>query len=136
MAKPKHALQAQNKLFLQSLSFSGPLPPPGAFEHYNAVLPGAAERILSMVESQTGHRQKIEIMAMKQNSRNSMFGTVFAFFLGVTGLIAGAYCILQGHDEAGATIGGASLVSLVSVFIYGTRSRRKEREEKARTMMQ
>lgn len=33
-------------------SWDGPLPPPGALQHYDAVVPGAANRILEMAENQ------------------------------------------------------------------------------------
>lgn len=144
MARTKHSLrehQPPNKVTFQSLSFSGPLPPPGAFEHYNSVLPGGAERILiiaekqvSMAEKQTAHRIEIETFAIKTNSINSILGVIFAFILGALGIVAGTYCILQGH-ESGAALAGVSLASLVGAFIYGTRSQRKEREGKARSMV-
>jgi uncharacterized membrane protein len=48
-------------------SFSGPLPPPEALERYNQVLPGAAERIISMAESQHAHRQELEKKVIHAN---------------------------------------------------------------------
>jgi hypothetical protein len=36
-----------------------------------------------------------------------------------------------GHDWAGGTIATGSLASVVGVFIYGTKSRKQERERKA-----
>ena len=40
--------------------FSGPLPPPNIIKGYEDILPGAADRILSMAENQAKHRQEIE----------------------------------------------------------------------------
>jgi uncharacterized membrane protein len=37
--------------------FSGPIPHPNILESYNRILPGAAERILSMAEEEQKHRQ-------------------------------------------------------------------------------
>ena len=40
--------------------FSGPIPPPSIIEGYERVLPGSADRIISMAEKQSEHRQKME----------------------------------------------------------------------------
>ncbi|MGL4370892.1 MAG: DUF2335 domain-containing protein, partial [Spirochaetota bacterium] len=44
----------------QSVTYSGPLPLPSDFSGYEAVLPGAAERIMAMTEEQSRHRMKCE----------------------------------------------------------------------------
>ena len=36
-----------------SVSYAGPLPPPGALQAYEHILPGLAERIVSMAEKVT-----------------------------------------------------------------------------------
>jgi uncharacterized membrane protein len=109
---------------------SAPLPHPAELEAYEAVLPGAAERIFIMAESQSKHRQNLELQALSLEGRNSLLGILAAWFIGVFGLSVAGFCIYTGHDLAGGVIGGASLASLVSTFIYGTRQRRLEREQK------
>lgn len=37
-------------------AFSGPIPPPNLLERYEAITPGAADRILTMAENQSKHR--------------------------------------------------------------------------------
>ena len=46
----------------------------------------------------------------------------------MTGIIGGLFLVLNGMSTEGFIISGGSFVSLVSVFIYGSKSRRKERE--------
>lgn len=48
-------------------TFQGPIPPPDALERYDAIIPGAAERILKMAESETAHRHQQEDHAMQAN---------------------------------------------------------------------
>jgi uncharacterized membrane protein len=43
-----------------SVSRSAPLPHPSELEGYEAILPGAAERIFALVENQSNHRQGLE----------------------------------------------------------------------------
>jgi len=113
---------------------SGPIPAPEILESYDQVLPGAAERILAMAENQSGHRQGLEVKYLAAEARNSLLGIIFALFLGITGLSVSGLCIYVGQGWPGAALGGATLVSLVGTFIYGTRQRRIEREQKFQLM--
>ncbi|GHT86243.1 hypothetical protein FACS1894137_11540 [Spirochaetia bacterium] len=44
----------------QSVMYSGPLPTSTEFAGYDKALPGAAERLLSMVEKEAEHRHESE----------------------------------------------------------------------------
>lgn len=109
---------------------SAPLPLPSELEAYEAILPGAAERIFAMAENQSKHRQGMEMKALSIEGRNSLLGIIAGWFIGVLGLSIAGFSIYSGHDTAGSVIGGISLASLVGTFIYGTRERRIEREQK------
>jgi len=113
-----------------SVSRSAPLPHPSELEVYESILPGAAERIFAMVENQSNHRQRLENIALSIEGRNSLLGLITGGFIGIVGLCIAGYCIYAGHDKAGMALGGGTLVSLVVPFIYGTRQRRIEREQK------
>ena len=67
----------------------GPLPPPEMLDGYERTLPGTAERILSMAEKQQDHRQMIEKAVIVGNLRDQRLGVVFAFLLGLTGIVCG-----------------------------------------------
>ena len=100
-----------------SAVYSGPLPPAEAFERYEKTLEGAADRILQMAESEAIHRRQIESSALYHNIWIAHLSQIFAFILGISGLIGGVYCIVVGQPWAGAAIGGATLVALVSAFL-------------------
>jgi uncharacterized membrane protein len=110
--------------------FSGPLPPPEMLERYGEAVDGGAERIMVMAEQQSEHRRKLEARALQTDSRNSLLGVICAFLLGLATVAMGGIVVLKGHSWPGTVIGSAGLVGLVSVFIYGTKERRKERESK------
>jgi len=65
------------------------------------------------------------------DGRNSLLGLLFGFALGLVGLAGGIYLVSKGHEGWGTAISGTSLTALVSVFVYGSTQRRKEREAKA-----
>ncbi len=93
-----------------------------------------AARIVKMSEEQEAHRQKLEVEVIFGDSRRATLGVIFAFILGLAGMALGAYLISLDHPIAGTIFSGSSLAGLVGTFVYGTRSRKKEREKKAELM--
>lgn len=106
-----------------------PLPHPSELERYEAILPGAAERIFSMAERQAVHRQAIEKKVIDSDAFHALAGIACGLAIGIFGLSVAGYCIYSGHDWAGAVIGGATLASMVGSFIYGSSKRRREGKE-------
>lgn len=121
---------SSQQLSAQLAIHSGPLPHPSILEEYDRVLPGAAERILTMAESQSNHRQALETKYLGTESRNSLLGIICGLLLGLVGLSAAGICIYAGQGWPGAALGGVTLGSLVGTFVYGTSQRRIEREHK------
>jgi uncharacterized membrane protein len=111
---------------------SGPLPDARQFEHYEKVLPGSAERLLRMAEIQSAHRQALERQAVASNIRDSRQGVVFAFVICMATVLGGTVVALLGEAWPGVVLGSSGLAGIASVFVYGTRSSRKEREAKER----
>lgn len=126
----KKSGHAQQGIQIQKAEFrQAPLPHPSELERYEAILPGAAERIVAMAERQALHRQALERKVIDSDARHALIGTVFGLVIGLFGLSVAGYCIYTGHDTAGAVIGGATLASMVGSFIYGSSKQRRERQE-------
>lgn len=117
-------------MLVHKQSFSGPLPPPNVLKQYDEISPGAAERIIKMAEEQFTHRTTLEKEVITSDIKRSKWGQIFGFFIAIAGLTVALVSTISGYETAGSVIGGTTLVSLVSVFVLGTRSRKKEREEK------
>jgi uncharacterized membrane protein len=83
---------------------------------------------------QTEHRTQMERKVTDSDIRRSFWGLVAGFLISFVCVTGGIASVLLGHDGAGATIATGSVVGLAAVFIYGTASRKREREEKARIM--
>jgi uncharacterized membrane protein len=116
-----------NNLLLQKQSFSGPLPHPDILRQYDEIIEGGAERIIKMAESQSAHRQELERWAVKSGSVLSFVGVAAALIISLGVLYVSYKLIAGGHTVIGTVLSSVNLVGLVSVFIYGTRSRKEER---------
>lgn len=109
---------------------SGPIPDPHTLRMYDELIPGAANRILVMAEEQAKHRKELERTVIRSGTRDSLLGIISGFLIAVVTILSGVYVIVQGYEWGGTILGSAGLGGLVGVFVYGTRSNRKERERK------
>lgn len=114
--------------------FSGPLPHPNILAQYEAIVPGAAERIIVMAENQSRHRIAMEDRVIQSDIRNSKYGQIFGFIIAVLGLVISCVLVLTGYTLSGTIFAGVILLSLVSVFVSGSVSRRNERTEKDKAL--
>ena len=120
----------KHQLIAEAQRFRGPIPPPEVLAKYNEAVPNAAERIISMAESQSKHRQDLELTVINSDIEKSLRGLIFGLVIGLAAVVGGTICTITGHQIGGSIIGGGGLTGLVSVFVYGSRSRRQEREQR------
>lgn len=110
---------------IRKSEFSGPIPPPSIIKGYEDVLPGAADRILSMAEEQAKHRQAMERKIVNTESRDSLLGILFAFSLGMGCIVAAIIVVVMVPQNSGAIAGSifgvAGIGSIIATFIRGTR---------------
>jgi len=98
----------------------GPIPDAQQLSLYEKTCPGAADRIITMAEKQSLHRQNIETLVIRSNARNSTLGVVFAFMLGLTTISGGVFLAFNDHELFGALFGSAGIAGLVGVHIWNT----------------
>lgn len=120
-----------DEVSVEAVAWSGPLPPPSVLQAYEDIVPGAADRLLSMAERQMSHRIHQEERVVRGDAWRSTLGIVVGFFLSAGIIGGGIYLVANDHDLAGTALIGLDLVGLASVFVFGTRARRAERERKA-----
>lgn len=110
--------------------YSGPIPPPELLRQFDEIIPNGADRIFKMTEEQSAHRREIEKSVVDANNRDSLLGILFGGVIGITGVLSGAYLISLGHPVAGTIFSGGTLVSLVGVYIRGTKNDYQDLENK------
>ncbi len=115
--------------------FSGPLPHPEDLAKYEQVLPGSADRIISMAERQADHRRNLERTVILSNVTLQQWGLACAFVLAMTAISGGIWLSLKGMSGAGLTAIISALAALVGVFVYGKSEQKKELREKANPLL-
>jgi len=110
---------------------SGPLPPAEEMEAYNRLIPDGGNRVLTMAEKQLDHRIEIEKIAVNSQQTQGKRGQIFALIIAVLALLVAGYVTVTGHPVTGGIIGGGTVVSLVTVFITGRITQRRNLEQKA-----
>lgn len=107
--------------------FGATASPPEVLEGYNRVLPGSAERILSMAESEQKHRHALQEQDLRSAVILARHGQFFAFSIGALGIVGGVVLVAMNKDITGFGVFFASLASLVGV--YFSRARKKAQKK-------
>jgi uncharacterized membrane protein len=128
---PQKAKLAQLTIHQESVSIrASPLPDPSELAAYNSIIPNGADRLLKMVEAQSAHRIDMERIMITSKETQASRGQYFGLIIGLAGLICATYAALKGQPAFGGTIGSVTLVSLVSVFVYGQYQKRQDLNQK------
>jgi uncharacterized membrane protein len=88
-------------------------------EGYENILPGAAERILSMAENDAEHQREIEKDALNYQYKENRRGQYFGIIVVALCMIAVMVALFFGYEKAASIIGGTTVVGLVTVFVVG-----------------
>jgi uncharacterized membrane protein len=110
---------------------SGPLPPPSMLKGYEDVLPGAADRIFTLMEQQSAHRQELERTTLDRNSRARDRGQLFAFILCALVIVGGFVAIYLGQSLVGMAAIIIAVGGVAATFLT-TRQRQQQQLEERR----
>ncbi len=121
----------QRELRITMTRFQGPIPPPEALAAYNALLPGAADRLLAMAEQEQQHRFMIERAEVEAPFITARRGQMLGFAIAAVALCASLIMVLQDHEVAGGIIGGLDLIGLAALFVSSGRSTKPHAEQPA-----
>lgn len=91
----------------QAISYSGPIPPSSEFARYEEVLPGAADRIMSLAENEQAIR-KSENNYLLLSERIKVLGSIIVSLCLIG---AGVYCGIIGQPWLGVALGTSGAVA-------------------------
>jgi uncharacterized membrane protein len=123
--------QDEDFQIIQELShFSGPLPSPEHLFNYDKVAPGAANRIIDMAEKNQENRLYLTRIMAESDVKKSLRGQAFGFLIAVIAFTVATICAFLDQKEIGIASIGFSLVSIVSTFVLGRKSKDSRKAKK------
>lgn len=109
----------QHNSFQVRETFVGPVPHPSILQGYEEIVPGAAERIIAMAESDMRHQQELEREALRLAGSQAKRGQIFAFVLSIIAFVACIFALMMGSEKAAIVIAGITIGALVAAFVIG-----------------
>lgn len=113
------AQNAKSDVTIQATQYSGPVPPPDVLRGFEQIVPGSAERILTMAEENGKHQREMERMTLSAAYTTIRLGQFFGLFIGLAALATCAYALYLGYEDTAIAIGGSTIVGLVAIFVIG-----------------
>ena len=110
---------------------SSPVPPAELLFGYNEAIPDGGNRLFSLVENQSHHRQILEDKMITGQLKLSRRGQTFAFILAAGFGIMAFVLALRGEKEVAISIFATTVVGLASVFIAGQWNQKRNLDQKA-----
>ena len=95
---------------VEAAAFPRPLPPPAMYRGYNEVLPGSAERILSMAEKEQDRRIGRENEVLHRASEQDHLGLWLGYLIAALALVTSGFLAMNGHDLVAGVIGCTGIV--------------------------
>jgi len=98
-------------------SHSGPLPAPEDLAEYDAICPGAANRIIVMAETNMEHRHSMEKSVVRSEYGLRTRGQWLALVALFAMLTVIAFTFWIGQPIAGSVLGSATLIAITGMFL-------------------
>lgn len=119
---PIQTPQEQQQPVLIGQSYTGPIPQPADLEHYNRIVPGAAQVIIEDFAARSKHIRFIEKWNVVGGWFMQLVGTLSALTVTLF-LFNGAFQLLQaGKSTEGLSVLAGAAVGLAAVFISGKKA--------------
>jgi uncharacterized membrane protein len=122
--------QPQQVVSMQAQFTSSPVPPAELLEGYNSAIPNGAERLFTLVEAQSIHRQKIESKVVDGQSKRSDRGQVFAFILALCFGGVAVYFAAIGQSVLAGTVLTTTIGGMLTTFLLGQRNQHRNLDNK------
>ncbi|MCX7096547.1 MAG: hypothetical protein NTV43_01435 [Methylococcales bacterium] len=115
--------KGDQQLSIQQHETDCPILPVVQLEQLQRFKPEAVDWIINQTQIEAEHRRAQIIIVNRYTFIERIAGQVFAFVIGLSGVLLGSYVALQNQPTAGAAIAGAALAGLAGVFLSGRRAK-------------
>lgn len=101
---------------------------------YEEVLSGAADRIFTLMERQSAHRQRLESISLEGGSRSRDRGQFFAFILCALVVVGGFIAIYLGQGLVGMAAIIVAIGGVAATFLATRQRQQKQLREKQESL--
>lgn len=108
--------QQKNDLIATMEMYSGPIPHPKILAGYEALDPGAAEKIINNGIEESVHRRKLETARQRRRGRLAWASMIALVIVCILFIIGSFFLIMNDHTIIGSIFGGSSFVVLIACF--------------------
>lgn len=109
----------EHKIAFRQELYSGPLPHPETLARYDQIVPGSAERIISVFEKQVDHRHKLENKFFDQRASESKLGTACITVLAIVLIGSGTFLVFNNKEVTGMITSLSGLLPIAFGYIRG-----------------
>jgi uncharacterized membrane protein len=110
---------------------ASPVPPAEMLMGYNSAFPDGANRLFSLVEDQSRHRQGLETTMIGGQLSLARTGQWIAAVLVLVLIGCGTFLAIKDHGTVAGTIFSTTVIGLAGTFIYGQQSQKRNLDKKA-----
>ena len=108
----------KQQVITQQQTWTGPLPPPAALEHFNQIIPDGAQRIMQMVEQEQAHRISQDKTALNAEIADTRRGHWIGGLVSVGAIAASIYTASIGaHATVSIALVGLPIAIIVQSFL-------------------
>lgn len=100
-------------------TFSSPLPPPQYLDAYESTLPGAADRILTITESEVRHRQEVVSRLVAADVHRMVWLPRYILALAMAAMVFAVVALALGYPVVGTLIAVLDLGGVAASYLYG-----------------
>ena len=97
---------------------SGPLPSPHVLAGYETILPGAADRILSMAEKEQAHQHQDKNSQTREVSKIMLWGQICSFIVAISAVSFSFILLLYDKQIAGFVTLFSTIATFLSVYFH------------------
>ncbi len=108
--------QQKNDLIATMEMYSGPIPHPKILAGYEALDPGAAEKIINNGIEESVHRRTLETARQRRRGRLAWASMIALVIVCILFIIGSFFLIMNDHTIIGSIFGGSSFVVLIACF--------------------
>lgn len=118
----------ETRTITATMTYDAPIPHPTIMKGYEEILPGAADRLISMVEKEQVHEQKCESKVIRDEFILNLAGLIFGFVIAICWLGSATYLLAHKMFVSGGLMGAAAVALIISQFAK-QRPHRKQTKE-------